>query len=65
MEREGISHEVLSDGKLVIRGPVDELTPRIWQLAKETQTAIRSLAPSRNSLEDIFLQAVQEQPDGS
>ena len=65
LERAGLHSEVTADGMLVVRGPVDQLTPKVWQLAQETGTTVRSLAPSRNSLEDIFLQAVQEQPDGS
>ena len=64
LSQENITHELASDGMLLVRGPVDEMTTRIWGLAERTGTGIRSLAPSRNSLEDIFLQAVQEQPHG-
>ena len=64
LKREAISHASLDDGRFIIRGQVDRITSRVWQIAEQTGTSIRSLAPSRNSLEDIFLQAVQEQPDG-
>ena len=65
LQREGMSHETLPDGRFVIRGQVEQTTSRVWQVAKQTETSLRSLAPSRNSLEDIFLQAVQERPDGN
>lgn len=59
---EGFQSEQRSDGHVIIRGPAEELSARVWKTAQETNTVVRSLAPSRNSLEDIFLQAVQEQP---
>ncbi len=61
----GLQSEQTSDGRLVLRGPVDQLTAKAWQLAKETKVVIRSLAPARNSLEDIFLHAVQEERHGN
>ena len=60
----GLETEQLPDGLLVIRGPSHHLSAEVWRLAAETGVVVRSLAPSRNSLEDIFLQAVQEKPNG-
>jgi ABC-2 type transport system ATP-binding protein len=60
----GLETEQLPDGMIVIRGPVEQLMAQVWRIAKQTGVVVRSLAPSRNSLEDIFLQAVQEKPDG-
>lgn len=40
-----------------------ELPPRIWRAAARASVAIRKLNPARNSLEQVFLQAVQEQPN--
>ena len=62
LAEEGFQSELSSDGRLTVRGPAEELAARVWKAANETNTVVRSLAPSRNSLEDIFLQAVQEQP---
>ena len=49
---------------IAVHGPMDQLTSQVWRVAQETGVVIRSLAPMRNSLEDIFLQAVQEKPNG-
>ena len=51
----GLHAEPTTDGRLILRGPVDQLTAKVWQLAKETKVVVRSLSPARNSLEDIFL----------
>ena len=64
IEKAGLTSEVLYDGLILIRGPVDELTNKVWDLAREANIIVRSLAPARNSLEDIFIHAVQESPDG-
>ena len=64
LTQRGLKHERTSDGTFVIHGPIKEVSTRLWQIAAETGSTIRSMAPSRNSLEDIFLQAVQEQPHG-
>ena len=65
LEDHGLHGERTADGTLLIRGPVDELSRKVWLLAEQTGSVVRSLAPSRNSLEDIFLQAVQEHPNGT
>lgn len=39
------------------------LPPKIWAAATEQSIPIRQLIPARNSLEQIFLQAIQEHPD--
>jgi hypothetical protein len=36
---------------------------QIWDWAREAGVGIRSLVPARNSLEQIFFDAVQEKPD--
>lgn len=62
---EGLTAETLEHGTLVVRGPERELTQMVWRIARQSGIGIRSLTPSRNSLEEIFLSAVQEQPRGS
>jgi ABC-2 type transport system ATP-binding protein len=39
-----------------------EMPQRLWELAREAGVSIRSLTPSRNSLETIFLDAVRGEP---
>ncbi len=60
----GLDAETTNDGRIIVRGEIEMLQERIWQLASEANVVIRSLAPSRNSLEDIFISAVQESPHG-
>jgi len=60
----GIPCEERSKGTLLLHGDPTELAAVIWKLAAETGVGIRSLTPSRNSLEEIFLNAVRgEQHD--
>lgn len=51
------------DGLFVLRGDPAALAPLVWQVAAECGVGVRSLTPSRNSLEEIFLQAVREGGD--
>lgn len=60
----GLTAEPAEHGTLVVRGPERELTKQVWQIAQQTGATITSLSPARNSLEEIFLNAVQEQPSG-
>lgn len=65
LSADGFDCESNTDGVLVVRGPLDEVTKRVWEVARATNTTLRSMSPSRNSLEDIFMKAVQERPHGS
>lgn len=65
LNEEGIPCQTDDFGNVEVQGPVTEVTASVWRIAGKTQTAIRSLAPSRNSLEDIFINAVQEHPNAS
>jgi ABC-2 type transport system ATP-binding protein len=49
---------------VVSGGPAELLTEKIWQSARQSGTGIRSLVPSRTSLEDIFLSAIREETNG-
>ena len=61
----GLAVEADSDGMLTVLGAEEQLSQRVWQTARECGVGVRSLTPSRNSLEEIFLNAVREQPDDS
>lgn len=59
MRHQGVPVDVQLDGVLLLQGTADELTPRIWKTAESCQVAVRSIVPSRNSLEEVFLNAVR------
>ncbi len=62
LERAGLKAKVDSTSALTVDGPHAELAAKIWQIAARAQVSVRSIEPSRNSLEQIFLAAVREQP---
>ena len=45
---------------LQIEGDFDDLTDQVWKAAGAAGVTIHSLVPARNSLEEIFMQTVQE-----
>lgn len=60
----GIPCEERARGVLLMHGDPVLLSDAVWKLAAETGVVVRSLTPSRNSLEEIFLNAVRgETPD--
>jgi ABC-2 type transport system ATP-binding protein len=58
----GIAVTARSNGTVVLQGAPEELANEVWQTAKESGVGVRSMSPSRNSLEEIFLNAVREEP---
>lgn len=65
LRQQGLVAQTLSNGTLVVEGPLEQLTRQVWQIARDTDVSIASLVPAHNSLEEIFLHAVREQPNGS
>ncbi len=59
LQNRNISCEERARGTLVLHGDPTQLSETVWNLAGETGTTIRSMTPSRNSLEEIFLNAVR------
>ncbi len=59
IELDGGHVTVEEDGALRVEIDGDEAVKHIWRWAEETDVGIRSLVPSRNSLEQIFLDAVR------
>lgn len=55
----GIPCEERARGTLLMHGDPTALSETVWKLAAETGVTVRSLTPSRNSLEEIFLNAVR------
>lgn len=64
VRRLGLTVESARNGMLVIGGPQEQLPAQVWRVARECGVGVRSMAPSQNSLDEIFLAAVQEQPHG-
>ena len=56
----GLQSEVLSLRQLRVYGDADALNEALWSAATESGCLVRSLSPSKNSLEQIFLSAVRE-----
>ncbi|MFN9719415.1 MAG: ABC transporter ATP-binding protein [Planctomycetota bacterium] len=59
LERRGRSVRRLDSQQLLVRGTAEDLSLDLWSSACETNCTIRSLVPSRNSMEQIFLDAVR------
>jgi len=64
LEREGVAVTASGNGTLSLDGSRLPIEERIWQWAQEASVGIRSLTPARNSLEQIFLDAVRRDSDG-
>jgi len=52
--------ELAGSNQLRIEGEINDLTAQVWKAAGLAGVAIHSLVPARNSLEEIFMQTVQE-----
>ena len=52
--------ERVSENTVKVYGSESESSTAIWQASTSSQTAIRSIIPSRTSLEEVFLKAIQE-----
>ncbi|HEY2249773.1 MAG TPA: ABC transporter ATP-binding protein [Planctomycetaceae bacterium] len=59
---QGIGITSQSDGTVVLEGEPEELARQVWQMAGECGVGVRSMTPSQNSLEEIFLKAVRGEP---
>ncbi len=60
VRQDGGHVELQADGNLLISAGSGPVEARVWQWAQQSGACIRQLVPSRNSLEQIFLQAVGE-----
>jgi len=49
---------------VIVEGDSEERIREIWRIAAELDVVVRSLTPARNSMEAIFLEAVQQNPKG-
>lgn len=60
IRREGLEVHAEANGTLRVTSHDPEITQRVWDWARQTAVGIRTLEPARNSLEQIFLEAVRE-----
>jgi len=60
LQEEGISVVVDATGTLVVNDPDGDLAGQLWSLAHRSGVGIRSLAPARTSLDEVFIQAMQQ-----
>jgi ABC-2 type transport system ATP-binding protein len=62
LDAEGKPHRAVGDGAYRIEGIAREEIPQLWRWAAEAEVAVRQLEPARNSLEQIFFDALREEP---
>lgn len=60
LAREGLEAQTLGVGELRVGGRDGRTTETIFRVASEMGTPLRGLLPSKNSLEEIFLNALNE-----
>lgn len=60
LKSEGISVDITQPQQLRVQGHAEDLSHVLWNCAAKSQCVIRSMTPSKNSLEQIFLDAVKE-----
>ena len=60
---EGYAVGMSTDDAIIVEDPRGDITNHIWRWARQCDVGIRSVSPARNSLEDVFLNAIQEGND--
>jgi ABC-2 type transport system ATP-binding protein len=65
LERAGLKVERIPGGEWLVTGQDYTVAETVWQLAQASGATLQSLKPARNSLEEIFLEAVKESPDAN
>ena len=58
LNKDQIATTLHHDRSVTAESDLPDLARHVWTAARETKTVIRSLLTARNSLEDVFLQAV-------
>ncbi len=61
---QGLPVDTLANGTLRMHGEREQVERLVWRTALECGIGVKSLHPSRNSLEEIFLNAVREDAHG-
>ena len=61
LRQQGVESHVTDRGELSVSGDDSSVASIVWNAARESETLIQSIKPARNSMEAIFLDAVQGQ----
>jgi len=56
----GLDSQCLSDEKLTVMGELEEVAGAVWDSAANCEATIKSMLPAKNSLEQIFIDAIKE-----
>lgn len=59
IRRQNIAYKIKPNGTVVLQGDQQQLADVVWQVASSCGVGIRSMTPSQNSLEQIFVNAVR------
>jgi ABC-2 type transport system ATP-binding protein len=65
IQQDGLHVELGNGGLLTVHGIDAESSHRIWKWARESGVGIRMMRPARNSLEQVFVDAVRGQKNES
>ncbi len=60
LDGQGVRTERVDEQSFRVFGMEAETSSQVWRAASESDVSIRSIIPSRTSLEEVFLKAVQE-----
>ena len=60
LQKCGSRTESTSEYSVRVFGAEEEISPVVWKVAAETGISVRSVVPSRTSLEEVFLKTIQE-----
>ncbi len=61
MQQQGVELEPCGNNMLTVNDPDGSVVENVWRWAREEGVGIQKLTPARNSLEEIFLDAVKEE----
>jgi ABC-2 type transport system ATP-binding protein len=65
IRQEGFAVEVAVDGTISVSDGHEDLPARVWQWAHRTRAQLFRLTPAKNSLEEIFLQAIRAEDNAA
>ncbi len=60
LKQHGLGPRINPDNSIVVESANPDLSSLIWQTARDCNAVIQSLIPARNSLEEVFMEAVKE-----
>lgn len=62
LQQAGLKVERIPGGEWLVTGEDYSVASQVWEIAQTSGTTLQSLKPARNSLEEVFLEAVKESP---